>query len=60
MILDREDCNVTLEVTNVKEQQSAAEFRPSLRPIIDSSEFKVWPSAAMRLWLDRSMHPLMP
>ena len=40
VILDWEDGNVTLEVTNVKEQHSAAEFRSLVQPIIDSLEFK--------------------
>jgi hypothetical protein len=31
---------VTLEITNVKEQHSAEEFRSMLRPIIDSLVFK--------------------
>jgi hypothetical protein len=32
--------NVTLEITNVKKQHSADEFRTALQPIIDSLEFK--------------------
>ena len=40
VILGWEDGNVTLEVTNVKEQHSAAEFRSLVQPIIDSLEFK--------------------
>ena len=41
VVLDWEGGNVTLEVTNVKEQHSAAEFRSSVQPIIDSLRFKV-------------------
>jgi hypothetical protein len=40
VILDWEDGNVTLEVTNVKEQHPAEEFRSLVQPIIDSLEFK--------------------
>jgi len=40
VILGWEDGNVILEVTNVKEQHSAAEFRSLVQPIIDSLQFK--------------------
>jgi hypothetical protein len=40
VILGWQDSNVTLEITNVKEQHSAEEFRSMLQPIIDSLVFK--------------------
>ncbi len=40
VILGWEDGNVTLEITNVKEQHSAEEFRSMLQPIIDSLVLK--------------------
>jgi hypothetical protein len=40
VILGWRDGNVTLEITNVKEQHSADEFRAVLQPIIDSLEFE--------------------
>ncbi|MDQ3962650.1 MAG: hypothetical protein M3277_01850 [Actinomycetota bacterium] len=40
VILGWQDSNVTLEITNVKEQHSAHEFRSMLQPIIDSLVFK--------------------
>ena len=40
VILGWRDGNVTLEITNVKEQHNADEFRAALQPIIDSLEFE--------------------
>ena len=40
VILGWRDGNVTLEITNVKEQHSADEFRAELQPIIDSLDFE--------------------
>ncbi|WP_137843122.1 hypothetical protein [Microbacterium sp. 2FI] len=41
VFLERGSGNVTLEITNVREQHSAEEFRSALQPIIDSLEFAV-------------------
>lgn len=40
VILGWREGNVTLEITNVKKQHKADEFRSALQPIIDSLEFK--------------------
>ncbi len=39
VILGWEEGNVTLEITNVKEQHSAEQFRSELQPILHSMEF---------------------
>jgi hypothetical protein len=40
VLLERGDGNVTLEITNVREQHSAEDFRSQLQPIIDSLVFQ--------------------
>lgn len=40
VLLEWGDGNVTLEITNVREQHSAEEFRSQLQPIIDSLVFR--------------------
>lgn len=40
VILDWHKGNVTLEITNLKKQHSAEEFRTILQPILDSLEFR--------------------
>ena len=40
IILEWRDGNVTLEITNVKEQHGASEYRAALQPIVDSLVFE--------------------
>lgn len=41
IILAWQEGNVTLEITNAKEQHSAVEYRAALRPVIDSLKFQI-------------------